>query len=309
LHLNAISTKIKNKKMKPIKIFTKMKLQNPFFVILALIMLPFSGNAQVSKGTTHAVKYGSNPKTGKYFSTGGIRLYYETYGHGKPLLLIHGNGGSIKDWRYQIPYFAQSFQVIAVDSRAQGKSVDTSSVLNYEMMADDFDALLTHLKLDSVFVIGWSDGGINALLLAIRHPEKVKKMAITGANLVPGSTAISDDGITMISEDIAKLKAGKQDAAAQNTIKLLHMMEVEPNIPLTDLQKIQCPVLVMGGDFDVIKPAHTLQIFENLQQANLWIFPASGHGTVHRYKNEFNKKVKHFLTHPYKKPHWIDWEQ
>ncbi len=62
-----------------------------------------------------------------------------------------------------------------MDSRAQGKSVDTSAVLNYEMMADDFDALLTHLKIDSAYIIGWSDGGINALLLAIRHPQKVKK--------------------------------------------------------------------------------------------------------------------------------------
>jgi pimeloyl-ACP methyl ester carboxylesterase len=86
------------------------------------------------------------------------------------------------------------------------------------------------------------------------------------------------------------------------------MMEIEPNIPLTDLHKIKCPVLVMGGDFDVIKPAHTLQIFENIPQAYLWIFPESGHGTVHRYKNEFNSKVFHFFTHPYKRPNWVDWE-
>ena len=86
------------------------------------------------------------------------------------------------------------------------------------------------------------------------------------------------------------------------------MMEIEPHIPLTDLHKIKCPVLVMGGDFDVIKPAHTLQIFENIPQAYLWIFPESGHGTVHRYKDEFNKKVLHFFTHPYKRPNWVDWE-
>jgi pimeloyl-ACP methyl ester carboxylesterase len=247
------------------------------------------------------------PKQANIFQQVVFRLYYETYGQGKPLLLIHGNGGSIRDWRYQLPYFAQSYKVIAVDSRAQGKSVDTSAVLNYEMMADDFDALLTHLKIDSAYVVGWSDGGINALLLAIRHPQKVKKMAITGANLVPDASAISADGTKMITEDLAKLRAGKQDAATKNTIKLLHMMEIEPNIPLSDLHKIQCPVLVMGGDFDVIKPAHTLQIFENIPQAYLWIFPESGHGAVHRYKNEFNKKVRQFFTTPYKKPNWIDW--
>lgn len=282
--------------MKKIFLFT--------FAIFILIGKIFAQNTP----SIDQIAYGNNPKVGKYANIRGINLYYETYGQGKPLLLIHGNGGSIRDWRYQIPYFSKTYKVIAVDSRAQGKSQDSSVVLNYEMMADDFDALLTHLKIDSAYVIGWSDGGINGLLLAIRHPEKVKKLAITGANLVPGTSAISADGIKAISADLAKLRAANQDAATKNTIKLLHMMEIEPHIPLTDLHKIKCPVLVMGGDFDVIKPAHTLQIFENIPQSYLWIFPESGHGTVHRYKDEFNNKVLHFFTHPYKRPNWVDWE-
>jgi pimeloyl-ACP methyl ester carboxylesterase len=282
--------------MKKIFLFT--------FALFILVGKVFAQNTP----SNNRISYGNNPKVGKYANIRGINLYYETYGQGKPLLLIHGNGGSIRDWRYQIPYFSKTYKVIVVDSRAQGKSKDSSTVLNYEMMADDFDALLTYLKIDSAYVIGWSDGGINGLLLAIRHPEKVKKLAITGANLVPGTSAISEEGIKAISADLAKLRASNQDAATKNTIKLLHMMEIEPNIPLTDLHKIKCPVLVMGGDFDVIKPAHTLQIFENIPQAYLWIFPESGHGTVHRYRNEFNNKVIHFFTHPYKKPNWVDWE-
>lgn len=282
-------------------------MKNIFLFTFAVFILVGKIFAQ-NTPSINRIAYGNNPKVGKYANIRGINLYYETYGQGKPLLLIHGNGGSIRDWRYQIPYFSKTYKVIAVDSRAQGKSQDSSVVLNYEMMADDFDALLTHLKIDSAYVIGWSDGGINGLLLAIRHPEKVKKLAITGANLVPGTSAISADGIKAISADLAKLRAANQDAATKNTIKLLHMMEIEPHIPLTDLHKIKCPVLVMGGDFDVIKPAHTLQIFENIPQAYLWIFPESGHGTVHRYKNEFNNKVLHFFTHPYKRPNWVDWE-
>lgn len=286
-----------------------MKKQTKLFLILLLTISSFWSNAQkAKKKTTTSPKYGNNAAAGKYFETGGIKLYYETYGQGKPLLLIHGNGGSIKDWRYQIPYFAKTYKVIAVDSRAQGKSLDASDMLNYEMMADDFDALLTHLKIDSAYVIGWSDGGINGLLLAIRHPEKVKKLATTGANLVPDASAISEDGAKAIADDLAKLRTSNQDASTKNTIKLLHMMEIEPNILITDLHKIKCPVLVMGGDFDVIKPAHTLQIFENIPHAYLWILPESGHGTVHRYRNEFNNKVQHFFTHPYKKPNWVDWE-
>lgn len=284
-----------------------MKKAIYFLSILLLSTFSFSGFAQQQKKTAPTIKYGDNSKVGKYFSTGGIKLYYETYGQGKPLLLIHGNGGSIRDWRYQIPYFSKFFKVIAVDSRAQGKSVDSSDVLNYEMMTEDFAALLTHLKIDSAYVIGWSDGGINGLLLAIRHPEKVKKLAITGANLIPDTSVIDPAGTKMITEDLANLRAAKQTAATKNTIKLLHMMEIEPHISLADLHTIKCPTLVMGGDFDVIRPEHTLQIFQNIPQAYLWIFPESGHGTVHHYKKEFNTKVLHFFTHSYKRPNWIDW--
>ena len=278
-------------------------------LVLFLLCLSLSGYAQQSEKTTPTTKYGSNVKAGKYLATRGIKLYYETYGQGKPLLMIHGNGGSIRDYRYQIPYFAQYYKVIAVDSRSQGRSVDSSSTLNYEMMADDINALLDALHIDSAYVIGWSDGGINGLLLAIRHPEKVKKLALTGANLTPDTAVIAPTGTAMITESLTQLRSAKQNAATKNTIKLLHMMEIEPNIPLLDLHKIKCPVLVMGGDYDVIRPSHTLQIFENIPQAYLWIFPASGHGTLHRYKNEFNTKVQHFFTHPYFKPKWNDWDE
>ena len=275
--------------------------------VLLLTTLSFSSFSQQQKITSPAIKYGDNAKVGKYYSSRGIKLYYETYGQGKPLLLIHGNGGSIRDWRYQIPYFSQYYKVIAVDSRAQGKSIDNSDVLNYEMMTDDIAALLTHLKIDSAYVVGWSDGGINGLLLAIRHPEKVKKLVITGANLKPDTSVIDPEGTKMITTDLAKLRAADQTAVTKNTIKLLHMMEVEPHISLADLHTIKCPTLVMGGDFDVIRPEHTLQIFQNIPQAYLWILPESGHGTVHHYKKEFNAKVLHFFTHSYKKPNWIDW--
>jgi len=102
-------------------------------------------------------------------------MYYEVYGSGEPLLIIHGNGGSINNFLYQIPYFEKNYKVILADSRSQGKSVDNSDSLSYEMMTDDLNALLDSLHLDSCNVIGWSDGGINGLLLAIRHPDKVKK--------------------------------------------------------------------------------------------------------------------------------------
>ena len=131
-----------------------------------------------------SVPYGHNKLAGKYYDLRGFKMYAETYGQGAPLLIIHGNGGSINNFVYQIPYFSKKYKVIVADSRAQGNSADSGDSLTYEMMADDYAALLDAMKLDSVYVIGWSDGGINALLLAIRHPEKVKKLASTGAKLL-----------------------------------------------------------------------------------------------------------------------------
>lgn len=283
-----------------------MKTITKMSIVVMLILIQVSVFPQGARRIA-AVDYGNNSKAGKYAPIRGINMYYEVYGQGEPMLLIHGNGTSIRAFRYQIPYFAQHYKVIAVDSRAQGKSLDSNATLNYEMMAEDFNELLNYLKIDSAYVIGWSDGGINGLLLAINHPEKVKKLVITGANLVPD--AITSEGSNMIARELAKLRTSKQNAATKNTTKLLHMMEVEPNIPMTDLQKIKCPVLVVAGDNDVIKPSHTLQIFENIHQAYLWILPQSGHGTIHRYKDEFNAKAQYFFTHPYSKPNWIDWEE
>ena len=266
--------------------------------IIIIMLLPIGLIAQ-TKVSELAKNFGSNAAVGKYINTRGVKLYYEIYGKGEPLLLIHGNGGSMRAFFFQIDFFAKKYKVIAVDSRAQGKSVDTSSVLNYEMMADDFSALLDTLKIDSANVIGWSDGGINGLLLAIRHPKKVKKLAISGANLVPDASVFSPRGNLLMDSDLAKQRSLKQDAQTRNAIKLIQMMKVEPNIALSDLQKIKCPVLVIGGDNDLVKASHTLQIFENIPKAYLWILPAAGHSPPIRHKEEFNAKVFEFFKTPF----------
>jgi pimeloyl-ACP methyl ester carboxylesterase len=137
------------------------------------------------------IPYGNNLRDGKFYNVRGIKIYCEIYGSGKPLLMIHGNGGSISSFKNNISYFSKKYKVIVADSRSQGKSKDGNDSLSFEMMADDDEAaLLDVLHIDSTYVLGWSDGGINALLLAMRHPEKVIKLASTGANLWPDSTAI-----------------------------------------------------------------------------------------------------------------------
>jgi len=280
-------------------------------IIVILILLPITLNAQ-NKVSELAKNFGRNTAVGKYINTRGVNLYYEIYGEGEPLLLIHGNNGSMRSFFFQIDFFAEKYKVIAVDSRSQGMSVDTSSVLNYEMMADDFSALLDTLKIDSAYVIGWSDGGINGLLLSIRHPEKVKKLAISGANLVPDASVFSMRAIELRDFNLANLSSLKPDAIdaqTRNTIKLIQMMNVEPNIALSDLQKIKCPVLVIGGDNDLVKASHTLQIFENIPKAYLWILPSTGHSPPIRHKEEFNAKVFEFFKTPFHTVLGDDWYQ
>lgn len=114
--------------------------------------------------------YGNNPDAGKYYDIRGFNMYCETYGSGEPLLIIHRNGASINSMVKQIPFFSEKYKVIVADSRNHGKSIDQRDSLTYEMMADDYAALLSQMKIDSAYVLGWSDGGINGLLLAIRHP-------------------------------------------------------------------------------------------------------------------------------------------
>lgn len=277
-----------------------------FIIALTMSMVQMTAQKKENKSV---IDYGNNAKVGKYITTRGIKMYYETYGQGEPLLMIHGNGGSISAFKYQIGFFQKHYKVIVADSRAQGKTVDYGDVLNYEMMAEDMNALLDSLHIKATNVIGWSDGGINGLLLAIHHPEKVKKLVTSGANLIPDASVLDPQGVVFIEDAKKELMAVKQDASIKNTLKLINMMALEPHIPLTDLQKIKCPVFVIGGDADVIKPSHTVQIFENIPQANLWILPFSGHATMQRSKEEFNSKVFSFFQKPYQKAKWNDWDE
>lgn len=245
--------------------------------------------------------YGNNKAVGKYYDIRGFKMYCEVYGTGKPLLIIHGNGGSINNFIYQIPYFSKKYKVIIADSRAQGKSADKGDSLTYEMMADDYAALLDAMKIDSAYVIGWSDGGINGLLLAIRHPEKVKKLAVTGANLVPDTTAVPQQIWNMVTPVLALLKMKQNKTEEEKTqLKLFKLLVEQPHIPLSDLHKISVPTLVIGGDHDVIKEEHTMLIFKNIPKSYLWILPASGHSTPVVYKDDFNKNVDRFFATPYR---------
>ena len=274
-------------------------MPKPFKQVITVVVFIFTsiiGFAQAK------IQYGSNKEAGKHYSIRGFKMYCETYGEGQPLLIIHGNGGSINNFELQIPYFSKKYKVIVADSRGHGKSIDTGDSLSYEMMADDYACLLDSMKIDSAFVIGWSDGGINALLMAIRHPQKVKKLAATGANLWPDSTSVFQEVWDLVVPEYNALKKiTNKNAFQKANWKLIRLLVEEPHIPLTDLKKISCPSLIIGGDHDVIREEHTMLIFQHLPNAYLWILPNSGHSTPINYSEDFNKQVDLFFSKPYRK--------
>ncbi len=270
-------------------------MQLRYLLVLSLLMMTGIVSAQSS-----VIPYGKNAKAGKYADIRGFKMYYETYGTGEPLLIIHGNGGSIGDFNFQIPYFEKKYKVILADSRAQGKSIDNGDSLTYEMMADDLDALLDVLNLDSCYVIGWSDGGINGLLLAMRHPEKVRKLAVTGANLWPDSSAIDPYHFTMVSHAYDSTALLEKTTNHLRNLKLLHLLAHQPHITTEQLGTIKCPTLVIGGDHDIILPQHTLLIAESILKSYLWILPNAGHATLIFNSEAFNKTVYEFFKNPYR---------
>ncbi len=266
-----------------------------------LLVTAFSHSQTPVSGSNQTNIYGNNEAAGKYADIRGIKMYYKIYGQGEPLLMIHGNGGSISSFSNQIPYFSEKYKVIAVDSRAQGKSIDIQDSLSFEMMADDFNDLLDYLHLDSCFVLGWSDGGINGLLLAIRHPSKVKKLAITGANLWPDSTAINAADYTWGMDFYDRLGKEPQTPDIVNTRKLIKLDCFQPQITLGQLGQVKCLSLVIGGDHDIILTQHTMLIAQSIPGAFLWILPNSSHSTLIDYMDRFNEVVGEFFSGKLKK--------
>jgi pimeloyl-ACP methyl ester carboxylesterase len=267
-------------------------------LLIAILCIHFclSGIAQDNT----AINYGNNDKAGNYIHINGIDMYYEIYGTGKPLIFLHGNGGSIRSSRAKIDYFKQFFTVIAIDSRGHGKSIDSiTKELTYVQMANDIKVLLDSLHIDSAFVSGQSDGGILGLLLAINYPNKIAKLATFGANMFPGKKAIFDEIDHLV---LDTLKTTKNFT----TKRLYSLLAYQPNITVQDLQKIKCPVLIMSGDRDVIRLEHSIQIFNNIVNSNFFVMPGATHFGSYEKPVLFDLVLLDFLNQPFSKVSTVD---
>jgi pimeloyl-ACP methyl ester carboxylesterase len=245
-----------------------------------------------------AIAYGSSLAAGHTAQVNGIRLYYELYGDGEPLVMLHGNGGSIEALRFQIGFFRTHRRVIAIDSRGHGRSEMGPGRLTFEQMADDVAALLQQLHCERADLLGWSDGGIVALLVARRHPEVVRCLAISGANLSP--EALKPDDLaemkTEMQEAERKLAMGDASRPWAAICQYLQLDVTQPHLTAADLAAIHSPVLVMAGEHDMIPEAHTREIAALLPQSTLRIFAGAGHAALMEVPERFNAEVKTFFA-------------
>ena len=260
------------------------------------------------------IDFGSNPAVGKYVDVNDIKVYYEIYGEGEPLLLLHGNSGSIENFIYQIPELSKHFKVIAVDSRAQGRTSDSDQEITYALMASDMSELIDRLNLGRVNVVGWSDGGNIGLELAFAHPEKVLKVVTFGANytyenwMSPPDSVVMDPSDPLIiktsdmmkkySTAIERLSPDKQRIPIIKK-KLEDLMGKNPNFTLDQLKTINVPFLIVVGDHDVISLDQTISLFTNLPKAQLFIVPHASHIVPAENPDLINSELIRFLKTPY----------
>ena len=145
-------------------------------------------------------------------------------------------------------------------------------------MTDDLATLIDHLKLGPVNVLGWSDGGIEGLLLGIRHPQKIKKIAAMAANLNPSEHALYPEVIGLVKSMLdAVPAAARHTPKGRREMKVAGMMLVEPNIEVKALAGITAPTLVLAGDHDLIRDEHTIAIYQQIPNSQLAILPNATH--------------------------------
>lgn len=189
-----------------------------------------------------------------------------------------------------------------MDSREQGKSGSSDAPISYEVMADDLAALLDHLKIGPANVVGWSDGGIEGLLLAMRHPDKVKKLVAMAANLNPSLEAIYPETEAMAKEMVAGMpEEAKSTTDGKRFLKVSGLLLSEPHIDPKALGQIAAPTLIVSSDHDVIRLEHTIEIFNNLPNANLAVLPNNTHMLPYDDPEHFNATVQRFLDTPFVK--------
>ena len=233
----------------------------------------------------------------------GIRMYYAIYGKGRgnPILLVHGGMGTGDVWGFEVPRLSEHHEVIVADSRGHGRSTRTEAPYTYHMMAEDYVALLDKLKEPKVSLVGWSDGAIIGLDIAMNHPDHLAKLFAHAANVTP-------DGLNDDPDMTALTAAGARDETEYKRLSptpddfsnfkaaIQKLWATEPNYTAADLGKITVPTEIVVGDHDeFILPEHSRYIASAIPGAKLVILKDVSHLAIYQDPDQYIKAVEDFV--------------
>ena len=220
-----------------------------------------------------------------------IELFYTKTGSGPPLLLLHGNGEDGTYFVHQVEEFSRDFTVYAIDTRGHGQSPRGGAPFTISQFADDLLAFMDRQGLPRADILGFSDGGNIALIFALRHPDRVRRLILNGANLDPKGVKPLVQLPIVLGYHFASLsKSPKAKARAE----LLGLMVNEPHINPAELGKLSMPVLVIAGTRDMIRENHTRLIANRIPNARLVLIPGD-HFIANKAPAAFDRAVRQFL--------------
>ena len=263
------------------------------------------GTAELSDLDSITIKEIPNRPKGERAKVNGIEMYYEIFGEGDPLLMIHGGGATIESWFCQIPEFSKRFKVIATDSRGHGRSTDGTGPINFNLMSADYIELLDQLGLKDVMVLGWSDGGVIGLEMAMRRPDLVKKVVALGTHARP--SGMTDEFKTEIEGANAEnfpamlvegYKALSPDGPEHWPVvfgKLKTMWSTLPDFKDEELRSIQCPILLIVGEHDIVREEESKRMASLMPKARLKILMGATHYSPVQIPDIVNKEISDFL--------------
>jgi pimeloyl-ACP methyl ester carboxylesterase len=220
-------------------------------------------------------------------SVNDISLYYAIYNeHGKdPVILLHGGFVSSDEWGFEVPLLSKKHKVIVVDSRGHGRSTLGSLPLTYNLMSSDVLQLMDQLKIDKASIVGWSDGGIIGMILAIHHPERINKLFTYGSNYnlsgykdEPSDTSLTKRFMARATANYRKLSS-TPDNFDKLKAALGKMYSTEPNLNPADLKTIKVPTVIACGQYEqFIKAEHFKELSDLIPSAKLIMIPNVSHG-------------------------------
>ncbi|HRK62667.1 MAG TPA: alpha/beta hydrolase [Candidatus Omnitrophota bacterium] len=243
---------------------------------------------------------------GKYAQIGSAKIYYETYGRGEPLFWLHGGLSCIDGLRFQIPFFSRHFKVILPERPGHGHTADIAGNYSYEAMADQTLSLMKNLKINRASFAGYSDGANLLLWFAAKYPARVKKIVLVGGNYHHHGCDplfqrdLKNQNPKKYGID-PRYQAYSPDAPEhyfQVFEKCRKLWLTEPKWKPALLKKIRCPVLVMAGDKDMIKPEHSVAMLRLIKKAQLAILPGTTHSLLKEKSALANRMILDFLNEP-----------